>query len=390
MQTGLGGGRLLTENVIWQHNYATTLAMLWMSWRRGSLTSATLFDLDRKQARVEELEEQMNDADFWNRQEHANKVVAELKSLRARISPIRKFEQMLEDARTLLEMAEEADDRDTFVEVDQMIDKLQTQADAIETASLLSGKFDSSNCYLTIYAREGGTEAQDWTEMLLRMYLHYCETMGWDVSEVDKTEGEEAGLKEVTLFIKGPMVYGYLSAERGTHRLARVSPFNAQGKRQTSFAAVEVVPEFEEAGEVDIPDKDLEITPFARSSGPGGQNVNKLSTAIRLVHLPTGITVVCSVERKLEQNKQRALAILRGKLELMAEEQRQKEIDAAKGGKLDMGWGTQIRSYVFYDNRVKDLRTGHESGNPQRVLDGDLHGFIEAELRRRARQDTGK
>ncbi|MCC5830634.1 MAG: peptide chain release factor 2 [Phycisphaeraceae bacterium] len=333
-----------------------------------------------------ELESKMNDADFWNRPEQANRIVTELKAIRARIAPLDKFDQLMEDARTLLEMAEEADDDQTREEVDQLIDKLEAQAKAIETASLLSGKFDSHNCYLTIYAREGGTEAQDWAEMMMRMYLHYCESMGWDVSEVDKNPGEEAGLKDVTLYIKGPMVFGYLSAERGTHRLARVSPFNAQGKRQTSFAAVEVIPEFEEAGTLEIPEKDLEITPFARSSGPGGQNVNKLATAIRLIHLPTGITVVCSVERKLEQNKQRALAILHGKLELLEEERRQKEIDAAKGGKLDMGWGTQIRSYVFYDNRVKDLRTGYEVGNPQRVLDGDLHGFIEAELRRRAKE----
>ncbi len=327
----------------------------------------------------------MNAADLWNDPAAANETIAELKSLRARVNPVAEAQQKLEDARTLLELAEEADDEDTRREADAVIDNLEPLIERLETASLLSGKFDARNCYLSIFAREGGTEAQDWAEMLLRMYLHYCERMGFEVTEIDRTHGDEAGIKDVTLHVKGPMAYGYLSAERGTHRLARVSPFNAQGKRQTSFAAVEVIPEFEDTGGIEINEKDLDITPFARSAGPGGQNVNKLATAVRMIHKPTGITVVCSVERKLEQNKRRAMAILRGKLEVLEEQKRQAEVDAAKGGKLDMGWGTQIRSYVLYDNRVKDMRTGHEVGNPQRVLDGDLQSFIDAELRRRAR-----
>jgi peptide chain release factor 2 len=325
----------------------------------------------------------MGEPTFWNDQDKANAVVTELKSIKAQIDPVTKVNQRIEDARLLWDMADEADDPDTYREVDAQIDPLQAELDRLELVSLLSGKYDTRNCYLYIYAREGGTEAQDWTEILLRMYLYYFEQMGWDVSEVDKTIGEEAGLKDVTLYIKGPMAYGYLSAERGTHRLARVSPFNAQGKRQTSFAAVDVIPEFEDTGAVELVDDELEITPFVRSSGPGGQNVNKVATAIRLVHKPTGIMVVCSVERKLEQNKKRAMSILRGKLELLEEQKRQAEVDAATGGKLDMGWGTQIRSYVFYDNRVKDHRTGYEEGNPQAVLNGHLQGFIDAELRRR-------
>jgi peptide chain release factor 2 len=332
----------------------------------------------------------MSSDGFWDNPEAAGRVVAEMKTIKAMIEPVQRVQDKLEETQLLWDMAEDADDDETRREVRQNLGALEEELDKVETLSLMSGPYDARNCYLTIYAREGGTEAQDWAEMLLRMYLHYCEQMGFDVSEVDRTFGEEAGLKEVALYVKGPFAYGYLSAERGTHRLARVSPFNAQGKRQTSFAAVDVVPEFDEAGAVDIPDKDLEIVAFARSSGPGGQNVNKVATAVRVVHLPTGMAVLCSVHKSQQQNRQMALQILRSKLELIEQEKRQTALEKATGGKVEMGWGTQIRSYVIYDNRVKDIRTGHEVGNPQRVLDGDLHGFIEAELRRRVRERAKK
>jgi peptide chain release factor 2 len=327
----------------------------------------------------------MGSPTFWDNPDQANAVVAELKAIKAQTEPVRKAIGQIEDAQLLWEMAEEADDEESKAEVDAQIDKLDAELERLETASLLSGKYDPRNCYLTIQSGAGGTEADDWADMLLRMYLYYCEQMGWDVSEVSKTHGTEAGVSEVTLFIKGPMAFGYLSTERGTHRLARVSPFNAEGKRQTSFATVDVVPEFPETGGIQIPEKDLEIVGFARSSGPGGQNVNKVATAVRLTHIPTGIQVVSSTHKSQEQNRKQALGILRGRLELLEEEKREAELNAATGGSVERGWGSQIRSYVFYDNRVKDHRTGHEVGNPQRVLDGDLQGFIDAELHRRAK-----
>lgn len=354
--------------------------------RRGSSISATLFNFETQSKKLKTLEERMGATDFWDDPAGANKVVAQMKSVKAQVEPVRAATEAVEELRLLWDMAVEADDDDTRKEVDAKVESVTQKLDALETMSLLGGKYDSRSCFLTIYAREGGTEAQDWCEMLMRMYLYYCERMGWDVSEVSKTYGEEAGLKDVTLYIKGPYAFGYLSAERGTHRLARVSPFNAQGKRQTSFAAVEIIPEFDEDTGLVIPDADLEIVAFVRASGPGGQNVNKVASAIRLVHKPTGIMVTCSVYRDQPQNRKRALDILRAKLQLLEDEKRAKEVDVAKGGKLEMGWGTQIRSYVFYDNRVKDHRTSYEVGNPQSVLDGDLHGFIDAELQRRAKE----
>lgn len=327
----------------------------------------------------------MNAPGFWDSPERARGVVSQIKALKAQTDPIRDAMASLEDARAAYEMARESGDAALLAEADETLHALAGRMGQIELQSLLSGRHDHRNAFLTISAGVGGTEAQDWTEMLLRMYLYYCEKMGWDVEEVDKGFGTDVGLDSVTLHVKGPYAFGYLNCERGTHRLARVSPFNAQGKRQTSFATVDVTPEFEETT-VEIPEKDIEVTPFVRASGPGGQNVNKVASAIRVVHKPTGIMVVASTYRDQPQNRKQALAVLQAKLEQLEEERREKEISAATGGAVDRGWGTQIRSYVFYDNRVKDHRTGYESRDYEAVLRGEIAGFIDAELKRRRRE----
>ncbi len=329
----------------------------------------------------------MGEANFWDNQEKAKAVVAQVKQLKAQLEPLGKAITDFEDAKLAYQMAKEAGDNDLLKEADEQLYSLTQRMDKIELQSLLSGKHDHRSCFLTISAGDGGTEANDWCEMLFRMYLYYCEKMGWELEEVEKSYGTEVGLDSVTLHVKGPFAFGYLSCERGTHRLARVSPFNAQGKRQTSFATVDVTPEFEETA-LEIPERDLEITPFVRASGPGGQNVNKVASAIRIVHKPTGIMVVASTYRDQPQNKKQAMQVLMAKLEQLEEEKREKEIAAATGGAVERGWGTQIRSYVFYDNRVKDHRTGYETSDYEKVLRGEIEGFIDAELKRRRKEKS--
>lgn len=332
----------------------------------------------------------MGSDDFWNDQNKARKVVDEVKVLKAQIEPLTKVIAGFEEAQLAYQMAKEAGDQDLLKEADESLFQLQQAMSRVELQSLLSDKHDHRNCFLTISAGVGGTEANDWADMLLRMYIFYCEKMGWSLEEVDKGFGAEVGIDSVTLHVKGDYAFGYLKCERGTHRLARVSPFNAQGKRQTSFATIEVTPEFE-AAEVNIPEKDVQIEAFVRARGPGGQNVNKVASAVRVLHIPTGIQVVASTFRDQPQNRAQALAVLMARLQQIEDEKREREIAAAQGGTLDQGWGSQIRSYVFYDNRVKDHRTDHESRDYEAVLRGEIADFIDAELkRRRSEKDKRK
>lgn len=331
----------------------------------------------------------MNSEGFWDKADAARAVVAELKGIKAQVDTLSALISTFEDAKLAFEMAKEANDNALLVEADESLFKVGKGMEKVELLSLLGGRHDHRNCFLSISAGDGGTEANDWCEMLFRMYLLWLEKSHpeWKIEEIEKSYGSEVGLDSVTLKVSGAYAFGYIKCERGTHRLARVSPFNAQGKRQTSFATVDVTPEFEESA-VEIPDKDLDITPFVRASGPGGQNVNKVASAIRIVHKPTGIMVVSSTYRDQGQNKKQALSILQAKIEQIEQEKREAQIKDAAGGSIDRGWGTQIRSYVLYDSRVKDHRTGHESGSPVNVLAGDLDGFIDAELQRRRKEQA--
>jgi peptide chain release factor 2 len=320
--------------------------------------------------------------DFWDDRERATSMSSAYGRADADVKLLEELAGRMSDAETLFELAQEESDESVATELEDAVTGLNSSLDALEVRSLFSGEHDEGDAVCEIHAGAGGTDAQDWAEMMLRMYSRWAETKGFSVEIDEVSEGGEAGILSATFIIKGRYAYGLLAAERGVHRIVRISPFDAQNRRQTSFASLDVVPFIEDVSdEVDIDEKDLRIDTY-RSSGAGGQHVNVTDSAVRITHLPTGIVVSCQNERSQHQNKARAMQILGAKLAELQREQRRAEMDALTGPQTDNAWGNQIRSYVLAPYQlVKDLRTQHETGNVQAVLDGDLDAFMEAWLR---------
>jgi peptide chain release factor 2 len=337
------------------------------------------------QTRAVAIEERMAADGFWNNQEQAQATVAELKGIRALEKPLDEAISATADIQVMLEMA--AEDESMAAELPQELERVEALIAQLELRGLLNGPFDNKGAILTINARDGGTDANDWAEMLLRMYIHWAQKQDYSIELLDRQDNEEAGINNAALAIRGPMAYGYLKGETGMHRLVRISPFNSEGKRQTSFAAIDVSPEISDSVEVELRDEDIREDVF-RASGAGGQHVNKTSSAIRLTHLPTNIVVQCQNERSQHKNRATALKMLRARLARLEEEKREAAQMAKYDAKAKTGFGSQIRNYFLHpDQRVKDARTGFYVGNFQSVLDGNIQGFLDAFLRWRVGQD---
>ena len=340
-----------------------------------------LFDIANEKSRLKELEEQTKENDFWNDQEKSAVVLQKIKILKDKVSNYDVLNGNLEDIHAMIELIEEANDESLIDELKQDVKKFEKGLDRLEIEALLSGPHDANNAIVTIHPGAGGTESQDWAEMLYRMYSMWCDKNGYKLEELDYLDGDVAGLKSVTFTVTGPYAYGYLKSESGVHRLVRISPFDAGGRRHTSFASVEVIPEITENLEVEIDPKDLRIDTY-RSSGAGGQHINKTESAIRITHIPTNIVVSCPTQRSQIQNRETAMKMLISKLVELKERENKATISELKGVQREIAWGSQIRSYVFCPyTLVKDHRTNYETGNVEAVMNGELNEFMDAYLK---------
>ncbi len=353
--------------------------------RHASPRCGGIFDLETRRRKLDELQDRANQPDFWTSQNTARAVIAETNAIKAILEPFAELERTSEEAGLYLEMAaaEESEKAqfEALGECDRALQRGAKTADDLEVRTLLNGRFDSHNAYLDLHAGAGGTESCDWADMLRRMYMYFAERHGFQASVLDVQPGEEAGIKSVQIHVQGPYAYGYLKSERGVHRLVRISPFDSNKRRHTSFAALDVSAELDDDIEIEINEKDLRVDTY-RSSGAGGQHVNKTDSAVRLVHLPTGIVVACQAERSQHSNRDKAMKMLKARLYELEQDKQRKAMEQFYGEKGEIAWGRQIRSYVLQPyTMVKDHRTDVETGNVQAVLDGDLDRFVDAYLR---------
>jgi len=348
--------------------------------RRSSTHSGGIFDLDTKEKEIADLEARAHAPDFWNDNVAAQKIMQQINQRKMWVEGWKTIHRKLQDAQTLRELAAESSDESFVGEIQSEISFVEKGIEDLEFRNMLSGDDDAKNCVLNIHAGAGGTEAQDWAEMLFRMYARWCEKKGFKTFLLDEQVGEGAGLKSIAIEVQGNYAYGYLKAENGVHRLVRISPFDANARRHTSFASIFVYPEIEDDVEIEINPSDLDVSTY-RSGGKGGQNVNKVETAVRIKHIPSGVVVACQQERSQFQNKERALKMLKSRLYQIRKEEEEARRDAVNSTKKKIEWGSQIRSYVFHPyNMVKDHRTDVETSDTQGVMDGDLDQFMKAYL----------
>ena len=339
-------------------------------------------DIEHLKEQLVEFQEDMGSPGFWDDLERAQKISQRARSVESRIAHYHKLNARTDDVAVLIDLAEELDDESQIPEIRSELSALKTDLDALRLTTLLTGEHDACDCILALHAGAGGTEAQDWTQMLYRMYVRFGERMGFTVKELDMLEGDEAGVKSVEFEISGEYAYGFLKSERGVHRLVRISPFDSAARRHTSFASLDVAPVLDDDGAMEIKTEDLRIDTY-RSSGKGGQHVNRTDSAVRMTHLPTGIVVQCQNERSQLQNRETCLRMLRAKLAELHDRERQEQMAGVKGELKKIEWGSQIRSYVFQPyTLVKDHRTNYEMGDIDAVMDGDLEGFVTAYLQR--------